>query len=633
MKTQIRGPREDSVELEVVLKVNGEAVQEFGTAQNGNKASCYVPVSEGDIVAARSTTTLAANAEEFTDLIVDGILRATSTIKVGRGAKGNHNVTFDRALFYRYHREKQRGLKLARMQIQTRNIKQDLAMIPGQLPSAVSTIELQHWRKYADQPSTSTATTTDAGPNPDSRAPNLEQYPRWSDLNLHMPTNEPSTFEVGFTDNNNNPTKSNKDRLLEERLGFKLFNTFTFRLASSSDLHGLGFTSIQIDQSLTAAPGLNQNQNLPSTLTTQGHQSPTLNDESKSQEGAHDVVNLLSSLDNTPKNDSLYNGNQGLSKLSHLPTATAKLPLLGNFPPHSFNIGDQAARVGGPSIQSSTPIRMKPLVLPGAEPAPGGVLGTPTWEPLTPPISSRKRQPLTQEFVFGGSPINAEDPKLFSLPSQPKPAAPGVRCGTPNTDQCHRTPVPESNQGVGLGLNQACFEFGGQRASNKLAYERCLAIIQQVSHKESPHLAAPGKDPQIFSSPFRQHCSSQSEIPKGPADFVPTSLVACPAVLSSLQGEKRKADYISGAKTKILEVGEPTKSTICPSLRTKEEMQRRTQEAHHRIAVARRERERLQEEERLILDAYLLEQQAKQLENENAERQVKIDAMYDYSSV
>lgn len=119
---------EDSLAAEAVLTVNGIAVREFGIAQNGNEARCYVLVSEGDVIRARSTTTLAPHAQGFTDLVVDGILRTTSPIKTGGRTNGKYKVTFGKALFYRFEAEKRKGLKLARMKIRTRNLGQGMCI-------------------------------------------------------------------------------------------------------------------------------------------------------------------------------------------------------------------------------------------------------------------------------------------------------------------------------------------------------------------------------------------------------------------------------------------------------------------------------------------------------------------------
>lgn len=422
-------------------------------------------------------------------------------------------------------------------------------------------------------------------------------------------------------DSNARPSKSHRDRFFEERLGFRLSTTCTFRLASSSDLNKLGFTEIRTHQSLAAAPGLNRQQSMLFDPPAPEHPLHALEDETEC-ESASDIDILPSNLD-TPRNGKFGGGIQKHSKLLYSPTT--EVPLLGSLPPHPLDVGDQAAPAEGPSVQSSTAltaIGMMPLVLPGTESVPKQVLRTSNWGPLSPQVSSREHQPSKQDPGSVDFPKNRTDnPKVFSLSSQPSPAAPGVRYGIPDTLQRHLNLNPKYNQCVGLGLNQACFKVGERRPSNKVAYERCLAIIQQASHKRSSQFTGSRREAQPLASAIGKPYSPRSEFFKWPPDFVP-SLVANRAVLPNSIGEKRKADYVSNIETNALEVNESRKSPFGASFRTREEVQSRVQAAHHRIAIARQENERLQEEEKLILHVYLLEQEAKQLENENANRQV-----------
>jgi len=102
------------VKGEVLLQVDEEDAKEFELPADGNKFSCYVLTKPGDALIARSSVALSSDVEEFVDVVVDGVLRATSVIKKGaeKGKKATvHKPVFEKVLFYRYENGKKKGLK------------------------------------------------------------------------------------------------------------------------------------------------------------------------------------------------------------------------------------------------------------------------------------------------------------------------------------------------------------------------------------------------------------------------------------------------------------------------------------------------------------------------------------------
>lgn len=114
MKYNSTTPAGETVKGDVVLLVDEKEAPEFDIPANGIKLSCYALTKPGQILAARSSLSLGPEIEEFVDLVIDGVLRATSIVKKGaeKGKKGTlHKASFEKALFYRVEGGKKKGLK------------------------------------------------------------------------------------------------------------------------------------------------------------------------------------------------------------------------------------------------------------------------------------------------------------------------------------------------------------------------------------------------------------------------------------------------------------------------------------------------------------------------------------------
>jgi hypothetical protein len=121
MKFKANNPAGDTVKGDVLLFVNEKDAQEFNTPARGNKFSSYVLTAPKDILTVRTAVTLEDGVEEFSDIVVDGVLRSTSQIKKGKGKKTVDKAIFDKVLFYRYENGKKRGLKVGQMEVASRD--------------------------------------------------------------------------------------------------------------------------------------------------------------------------------------------------------------------------------------------------------------------------------------------------------------------------------------------------------------------------------------------------------------------------------------------------------------------------------------------------------------------------------
>lgn len=114
MKLRVATTAGHIVKGDVLLQVDGADAQEFELPADGNKFGCYVLTKPGDALIARSAVNLEFDVEEFVDVVVDGVLRATSVIKKGVGKVKKptiHKPVFEKVLFYRYDNGKKKGLK------------------------------------------------------------------------------------------------------------------------------------------------------------------------------------------------------------------------------------------------------------------------------------------------------------------------------------------------------------------------------------------------------------------------------------------------------------------------------------------------------------------------------------------
>ena len=102
----------------IMLEVNGVQAQEYGQTMDGNHSICYILAAPGDTISASIAVNSGVSAE-FADLVVDGVLRNSSSNS--RGAKVfRHN--FDRAVYSGIQiGETKRGRTLGRMKIVQRD--------------------------------------------------------------------------------------------------------------------------------------------------------------------------------------------------------------------------------------------------------------------------------------------------------------------------------------------------------------------------------------------------------------------------------------------------------------------------------------------------------------------------------
>lgn len=112
MKFKTTSPKGDIVKGDAVLLLNEKEATECDVLAEGAESTCYALAAPGAVISVRFATTLAPDVEEFVDLVVDGVLRATSKVKTG-GKKTVHADLFERVLFYRFDGDKKKGLKVS----------------------------------------------------------------------------------------------------------------------------------------------------------------------------------------------------------------------------------------------------------------------------------------------------------------------------------------------------------------------------------------------------------------------------------------------------------------------------------------------------------------------------------------
>jgi len=130
MKFKAASPTGDTVKGEVLLFLNEKDAQEFNIPADGNKFGCYVLTAPKDILSVRTAITLADGVEEFVDCVVDGVLRATSQIKKGKGKKTTDKTVFDKVLFYRFENGRKRGLKMGQIEVASRDSTKGADLLP-----------------------------------------------------------------------------------------------------------------------------------------------------------------------------------------------------------------------------------------------------------------------------------------------------------------------------------------------------------------------------------------------------------------------------------------------------------------------------------------------------------------------
>ncbi|KAH8670237.1 hypothetical protein BGZ60DRAFT_563742 [Tricladium varicosporioides] len=251
MKFRVTTPNGDLIKGDCKLKIGDTDIdlKEFDMLGDGKTSNCYLLTSPGDILTPHLAISLTHQAEEFVDVVVDGILRASSGVKKGGKAKNfTNHVTFDKVLSYTFKGNKRKALMASQMVVQTRDASKVVDVdVDEDLPtSSVGTIEFQLWRKYPEANPFTMNDSSEISTVGKRATPISEEYARWFDLNCRV-SKEPMlpSFEIGFT---GEPKlgKTLKDKIKEERPGFNLYHTVKFHLVSGTDLRELGFEDVPL---------------------------------------------------------------------------------------------------------------------------------------------------------------------------------------------------------------------------------------------------------------------------------------------------------------------------------------------------------------------------------------------------
>ncbi|KAM3080061.1 hypothetical protein ACMFMF_003473 [Clarireedia jacksonii] len=227
---------------------------EYGVEQVGNHITCYALTAEDDAIIPYISIT--SGTEEFVDIVVDGILRASHS-----NDKGTKKTTKNFDWVCGQIKQGNRYIhKAFQMQVAKRNTDQSRHHIDGTPSSAVGSVEFQIFRRdletkkalkhrssslnsdNEDETSSSSQESSDT-----KRAPTYEEYNSWWKLNSFVgEAGKPlSPFEVGLV-NQKNITSTAKARVLKNWPGdFKLWASFKFVLLSSTELQKLGFATVE----------------------------------------------------------------------------------------------------------------------------------------------------------------------------------------------------------------------------------------------------------------------------------------------------------------------------------------------------------------------------------------------------
>lgn len=177
--------------------------------EGGTTHSCQVLTKPGVPITLQSAINLGENVEEFVDYVFDGVLRSTSPLRKGIGKKYVYKLKTDKALAYRFEGGKKKGLKVCSMEAKLRSagdgesyahfekyeanpfLETEVKNTAGAHETSVSTIEVQHWRKYSEGSQPSAQLDEDA-----KRAPLYDQFPRWTDLVQSFSDDTPHEYAI-----------------------------------------------------------------------------------------------------------------------------------------------------------------------------------------------------------------------------------------------------------------------------------------------------------------------------------------------------------------------------------------------------------------------------------------------------
>ncbi|CAG8957941.1 hypothetical protein HYFRA_00000283 [Hymenoscyphus fraxineus] len=231
MKVEHKGLKDECCTLqfnEIGAEESAQVISDGGATH-----SCFVLTKPGVPITLQCTTHLPEGIEEFIELVVDGVSRSMTTVRPAKEKKPFYNTIIDKVLSYRFEGGKKKGLKSCGMEAQLRN--DNIKTTPGAPASAVSTIEVQHWRKYPEN-----SETAASGDQPaKERAPKYDQVPRWSDREQTFSDDIPHEYSIQFT-GDGKALKPLKDRIAEDKDDFKHFRTYKFHLVSPEQFQKLG---------------------------------------------------------------------------------------------------------------------------------------------------------------------------------------------------------------------------------------------------------------------------------------------------------------------------------------------------------------------------------------------------------
>lgn len=129
MKFQTISHTGETVDGLASIYVNGNEGTEFEVPPDGHHYKSYVLAAPGDTITTRVETSLEDEVEEFVDLVVDGVLRATSPPRKGKGKKHSHKASFEKVLYHRFEGDKKWGCKIGTMEVQIRDVQNGMLSV------------------------------------------------------------------------------------------------------------------------------------------------------------------------------------------------------------------------------------------------------------------------------------------------------------------------------------------------------------------------------------------------------------------------------------------------------------------------------------------------------------------------
>ncbi|KAF7960704.1 hypothetical protein EAE96_000378 [Botrytis aclada] len=226
---------------------NRTKLLEKGMKQVGNHFTCYALTAEDDAIA--PCFTINSGVNEFVDVVVDGILRASHS---NESATKNFSKKFEWAVG-QIKSSNRYVDRIYQLQIAKRNLEKT-RNVKGGAPHSVGSIEIQIFRKDPnahknhandsdsdDSSSLSKEGISDLGNA--ERAPTFEDHVEWWNLNpcVDEDTIPSPPFEVGGVGYRKSQGNA-KSLVLKKWPGdYKVCASFKFLLFSTADFHTLGY--------------------------------------------------------------------------------------------------------------------------------------------------------------------------------------------------------------------------------------------------------------------------------------------------------------------------------------------------------------------------------------------------------